>query len=590
MGPRAGAVGHRAGDRDSRVGPDLLAELLLPLWVREAVGFFQFSELCVGGVVWCSLGSRWVTACARMSAQPVEGDGVAALVLAATERRHRGVDGGAARDAVGLEHLGVGPEALGLAEPRDHGFLGQLDRDDLVGRRLGGVDQALELTGDDARAVGRCVRGSRGFEPQHELGRIVDGVAVVVVARVGGLAEAGGFAGQLVAARLGLARHGADVRRADLDPLVVQVAGVGHAAQGLGVLGVGALEQGELVVQGRGVDQPVAALGVPRLDQVVELGQLHLGERAARAWGKCAGAVGATGSAALEQPIYQQAELAEDAVVAAQAVDGARVREDVGGEGGCADAQLDRGQLVAEPARELLGVDLDAVVEVGIDHHAGAQLGAQRGEIFGANARPGIDVGRVDAQGGIDLAAVLGAHRRGLAIRLAAGATPHRLLLRGEGVPLAVVLVARTDPDLALGVDPRRLRGGEYLEVELVGQVLRHREPVLSRLARDQPQPLARQALLVQVGRERAVIDRDVDAIEDEPERVWVGVHDHVEVAGPWLHPRCCVAQVPVVACEHDRARCAARFGGLGSFCRGLSSTGRRRGRSRVAGRVRVRL
>ena len=61
-------MGHRAGDRDPRVGPDLLAELLLPLWVREAVGFFQFSELCVGGVVWCSLGSRWVTACARMSA------------------------------------------------------------------------------------------------------------------------------------------------------------------------------------------------------------------------------------------------------------------------------------------------------------------------------------------------------------------------------------------------------------------------------------------------------------------------------------------------------------------------------------------
>jgi hypothetical protein len=58
----------------------------------------------------------------------------------------------------------------------------------------------------------------------------------------------------------------------------VQIAGVGHALQGLGMKRHLTGEEGQLVDERRVIDQPIAMLGVARFDQLGELAQLGLGD------------------------------------------------------------------------------------------------------------------------------------------------------------------------------------------------------------------------------------------------------------------------------------------------------------------------
>src|SRR5439155_3624445 len=95
----------------------------------------------------------------------------------------------------------------------------------LLGNRRGTVDEPLELPIDDAGFVLRRVHRRRRPARQLELGGIMLRAPVVVVARVGMRSDARYLAWQLVATRLCFSRDHADIRTAENDRLVVQVAG-----------------------------------------------------------------------------------------------------------------------------------------------------------------------------------------------------------------------------------------------------------------------------------------------------------------------------------------------------------------------------
>jgi len=124
------------------------------------------------------------------------------------------------------------------------------------------------------------------------------------------------------------------------------------------------------------------------------------------------------------------------------------------------------------------------------------------------------------------------------------------------------MLVACADADLTSVVDPGRHRRRQDLDLEPVGQVLRHGESILSGFARDETYAHAGQAVLLQIGRQRTMVDRDVLVVSDDPEGLRVCVYDDVDVAGLGLHARRRRAKRIVVARKHRGARGCAVLGG----------------------------